>query len=83
MDEVAIIGLLATILTMSIAIITPLMKLNGTLSKLNENIISMKTDVERNDHRLNVHSERLDKLETTVTTHDVEIKNLSRYHYKN
>ena len=80
MDGVALIGLFATVLTILGAIMTPLFKLNTTLSKLNENFLSMKAEDERQNHRLDNHSDRLDDLENTVTRHDVEIDNLKHQH---
>lgn len=76
MDEIATIGLLATVLSILGAVITPMLKLNGLLTKLNANVEMLISDGSNRDHRLDTHSERLDTLETEVTKHGVEIVNI-------
>ena len=65
-----------------IAIITPLMKLNGNIVRLTtvveqlEKLIKDKTD--KLDARITTHGEEIDKLKLDVAGHEVRIKQLEK-----
>lgn len=65
-----------------IAIITPIMKLNGNIVRLTtvvdqlEKLVKDKTD--KLDTRITTHGEEIDKLKLDVAGHEVRIKQLEK-----
>lgn len=65
-----------------IAIITPIMKLNGNIVRLTtvvdqlEKLVKDKTD--KLDTRVTTHGEEIDKLKVDVAGHEVRIKQLEK-----
>lgn len=58
------------------AVVTPLIKLNGTLEKLNGMLRNVLSENEVRDKRINAHAGQLDEHEKLLTNHEVRIKHL-------
>lgn len=80
MDEMLIIGAFASLVTIVVAFLTPIIRLNTVITKLNSMLEQQVCDGERRNHRLDIHSDRLDAVEHSVTEHDVRIRHLEHYH---
>lgn len=80
MSEAEFIGMLilalVVIVGFIVSIITPMLKLNTNIVKLNDTIERMLADGVRRDHRLDKHGEEIDGLKETVTRHEYEIGTL-------
>ena len=72
-DWIAFIGVIVAIM---IPMMGTIMRLNSTITRLNVNMEHKREDGQRRNHRLAVHSDKLDHLETKVAEHDIEIQNL-------
>lgn len=89
MEQVAFNGMLiigiGTLLTIVVAIITPILKLNSSITKLNVNFDNMIRNDANRDRRIDAHSKEIDELyelhkghDTTLMVHGVKIEDLER-----
>lgn len=76
MSEAEMIGMLVVAAGALIAVITPIIRLNGSIVQLTYTLKSIQKNDEVRDQRLNAHSEELDEHAKTLERHDVEIKHL-------
>lgn len=84
MDQIQIIGTLIVVcvplIGSVVALIRPFLKvavdLNTTIMKLNSKLDQVFCENERQDQKLLVHGQRLDRLEHDVTIHGVRIQHL-------
>lgn len=83
MDELAVIGFVATMITIAVAIITPMLRLNSLLTTFTRNSETLRIGQEKQSQRLDVHSNRLDSLEDKVIRHDEKIEQLTYDHRHN
>jgi len=56
-----------------IAFITPILRLNGNIVKLNATIESQNKDITTQENRINRHSEEIDDLKIDVARHDTRL----------
>ena len=63
-----------------ITIITPIIRLNGTITKLDTTIENLKREFEKGqkslESRVDMHGKQVDELEKTAVNHEVRIVNL-------
>ena len=78
MSQAENIGNIVVGLAALVAIVSPLLKLNTNIVKLNETMQNMiKRDAER-DKRLDKHGEAIDHLNITVEKHQVRLHEVER-----
>lgn len=58
------------------AVVTPLLKLNGTIEKLNGTLANILKENVTRDHRISEHGKQIDKHGKVLTEHEVRIKHL-------
>jgi len=81
-SEGELIAFLVTLIGLVGAIVSPMLKLNSTITKLNAHIeYIIKGDADR-DQRIKAHDVKLDHLENKVTAHDVTLSQLSAEHHR-
>lgn len=86
MDEVQIIGTLIVVciplIGSIVALIRPFLRatvdLNTTITRLNDKLDQLFCQNERQDQKLTIHGQRLDRLEHDVTVHGVRITHLEK-----
>jgi len=61
-----------------VALVTPLLKLNGSIIRLNERLETVLNHNNTQDLRLNKHSEQIDDLTAKSENHNVRIMNLEQ-----
>ncbi|SFE87467.1 hypothetical protein [Peptostreptococcus sp. D1] len=61
-----------------VALVTPLLKLNGSIIRLNERLETVLNHNKNQDLRLNKHSEQIDDLTAKSENHNARIKNLEQ-----
>lgn len=61
-----------------VALVTPLLKLNGSIIRLNERLETVLNHNNTQDLRLNKHSEQIDDLTARSENHNARIKNLEQ-----
>ena len=76
MDVEVWIAFISVVVAIMAPMMGTIMRLNSTITRLNVNMEHQREDGERRNHRLDVHSEKIDHLETKVAEHDIEIQNL-------
>lgn len=76
-----IIGLVAFLVSM-IAVVTPIVKLNGNIVELNTTLRAFESNYRENnkvlERRITAHGEQLDDLEKTAVNHEVRISNIEK-----
>ena len=84
MGEAEFIGMLvlaaAILIGLMVSIITPMLKLNTSIVKLNDTIERLFCDNARQDQRLDKHGKEIDEIKGTVARHDTELIHLKKYH---
>lgn len=58
------------------AVVTPLLKLNGTIEKLNGTLTNVLKENVTRDNRISEHGKQIDEHETKLIEHAVRIKHL-------
>ena len=76
MDVEVLIAFISVVVAIMAPMMGTIMRLNSTITRLNVNMEHQREDGERRNHRLDVHSDKIDHLETKVAEHDIEIQNL-------
>lgn len=76
MELNVIVGVLVGLTSMAVALITPMIRLNSTITKLNENLSHIQCADNRRDERLDSHAGKIDELGVRVAQHGVEISHL-------
>lgn len=76
MSEAEFLGMLIIALGALGVIITPIIRLNGSITELNAALKFIQQNNATRDARLNSHSAKLDAHEIKLTDHEVRLKNL-------
>ena len=71
---IILLGFVATIIT----IVTPIIKLNGSITKLNVTIDMLVKNMEKNDCDINDHDKRLAEDRRCLDNHEFRIKDLEK-----
>lgn len=61
-----------------VGIITPLLKLNSSIVKLTAKIDQLIDDMTRNERRITKHGEEIERLETTVQSHEFRLNEVEK-----
>ncbi len=81
MSDTIIVEIVGFVVAM-IAVVTPIVKLNVNIAKLNATLVLMESNFrekyETHDQRITKHGEQIDELEKTVVNHDTRIHALEK-----
>lgn len=82
MGEAEFIGMLilalVVVVGLIVSIVTPILRLNTNIVKLNDSITMLIKDDERQNRRIEQHGKEIDDLKIKTAKHDVEIEDLKR-----
>lgn len=76
MELNVIVGVLVGLVSMAVVLITPMIRLNSTITELNVTLSHIQASDDRRDERLDSHANKIDGLEVEVAQHGVEISHL-------
>ncbi len=78
MSEAEFLGMMVIAAGALAAIITPIIRLNTSITKLNTALEYMQHDDATRDNRLNAHAKQLDEHEAKLVNHEARLNNLEK-----
>ncbi len=78
MQDQTIMGLLGFVGALAV-VVTPIIKLNINITKLNSNFENMMNNDKIRDQRINTHGKEIDNLGKIVDRHELRIQNLEEH----